>query len=140
MALPGQWASALAGWGVAKSLLDDHRWSAGYYVAGYAVECGLKACVLARLAGTPEVIFDDRRFSEKCWTHSARELIRLAGLESILSADIAANRVLDRNWHIVMDWSEQSRYETTSHHKAKKLYNAIADNTNGVMQWIRAHW
>lgn len=29
----------------AKSLLGRKRWSAAYYLAGYAVEVGLKACV-----------------------------------------------------------------------------------------------
>jgi hypothetical protein len=54
--------------GDAKVLLKAKRWPAAYYLAGYAVECGLKACVLVRLAGQPDMIFDDRRFSDKCWT------------------------------------------------------------------------
>lgn len=29
----------------AKALLAMKRWSAAYYLAGYAVECGLKACI-----------------------------------------------------------------------------------------------
>src|SRR5436305_1769069 len=75
----------------AKAMLDAHRWSAAYYVAGYAVECGLKACILKRLAATPEVIFDNRRFSENCWTHGLLELVKLADLENVRAADIAAN-------------------------------------------------
>jgi len=50
----------------ARSLLDNHRWSAAYYLAGYAVECGLKACVLARVGATPEVVLEDRDFSKNC--------------------------------------------------------------------------
>lgn len=124
----------------AKHLLDDHRWSAAYYLAGYAVECGLKACVLARVAAKPEVIFEDRKFSEKCWTHSVGELVKQADLEGIRAADAAANPLLAKNWLLVKDWKEQVRYQTTSHQKAKKLYAALADQPNGVMQWIRAHW
>jgi hypothetical protein len=124
----------------AKALLDAHRWSGAYYLAGYAVECGLKSCVLARVTAAAEIIFDDKRFSEKCWTHSVEELVKLAGLETIRAADTAANAGLGRNWLIVKDWGENSRYQMTSHQKAKKLYNAIADNVNGVMQWIRARW
>ena len=46
-----QWQQLAERWLVdAKALLDAHRWSAAYYLAGYAVECGLKACVLARVA------------------------------------------------------------------------------------------
>jgi HEPN domain-containing protein len=124
----------------AKSLLDDHRWSSAYYLAGYAVECGLKACVLVRLAAFPEVIFDTKRFSELCWTHDVLELVKHAGLEPTRVADAAANPLFHKNWLVVRDWSEKSRYQTTSHQKAKKLYAAIADQPNGVMSWIRARW
>ena len=124
----------------AKTLLDDHRWSAAYYLAGYAVECGLKACVLVRLAAAPEAIFENRKFSENCWTHSALDLVKLASLETTRAADAAANPALSQNWFVVKDWSEKARYQTTSHHKAKKLYAAITDKPNGVMPWIRAHW
>ena len=34
-----------------KALLAAKRWALAYYVAGYAVECALKACVLVRVAG-----------------------------------------------------------------------------------------
>jgi hypothetical protein len=118
----------------AKRMLNERRWSAAYYVAGYAVECGLKACVLARLMVEPEVIFDNRRYSENCWTHDLFDLVKLAGLEPARVADIAANRALGENWSLVKDWSEKARYETTPHRKAKKLYAAIAEKPNGVMQ------
>jgi HEPN domain-containing protein len=55
----------------AKALLAARRWSAAYYLAGYAVECGLKACVLAFVERTG-VIFEDRKYAEKCWTHDLR--------------------------------------------------------------------
>jgi len=58
-----EWQQLAERWLVdAKRLLDDHRWSAAYYLAGYAVECGLKACILVRVAAAPEVIFDDKSF------------------------------------------------------------------------------
>jgi HEPN domain-containing protein len=124
----------------AKALLAARRWSAAYYLAGYAVECGLKACVLARVAVEPEVIFGDRRFSEKCWTHGVLELVKLADLEGVRITDMAANPVLEKNWLVVEDWSENARYQAASYQMARKLYKAITDNRNGVMGWIRAHW
>jgi hypothetical protein len=136
-----EWQQLAERWLVdAKTLLDAHRWAAGYYAAGYAVECGLKACIMARLEVTPELIFQDRKFSEKCWTHNGDDLVRLAGLEATHVADSTANRALRHNWQVVREWTEQSRYQNTPHHKAKKLYAAITDNLNGVMPWIRAHW
>ena len=41
---------------------------------------------------------------------------------------------------IVKDWSEKSRYEQKTEVQARKLFEAITDNKNGVMQWIKAHW
>jgi hypothetical protein len=46
------------------------------------------------VAARPEVIFDEKRFSERCWTHSLEELLKLAGLETTLSNDAAANPAL----------------------------------------------
>jgi HEPN domain-containing protein len=136
-----QWQQLAERWLVdAKTLLDAHRWAAAYYAAGYAVECGLKACIMARLEVRPELIFQDRKFSEKCWTHNCDELVRLAGLIATRDADTAANQVLEQNWTVVRGWTEQSRYQTTAHHKAKKLYAAITEKRNGVMPWIRLHW
>lgn len=136
-----EWQQLAERWLVdAKRLLNDHRWSAAYYLAGYAVECGLKSCILKRLSATPEVIFDSRRFSENCWTHDLAELVKLAGLEPARAADAAANLVLQDNWLTALAWNEKSRYKTVSHHPAKKLYGAVADKLNGVMQWIRVRW
>ena len=36
----------------AKALLDCGRWEFAYYSVGYAVECALKACLLARMIYT----------------------------------------------------------------------------------------
>jgi hypothetical protein len=136
-----EWQQLAERWLVdAKHLLDDHRWSAAYYLAGYAVECGLKACVLARVAAKPEVIFEDKKFSEKCWTHSVGELVKQADLEAARAAGAAANLALGTNWLVVKDWSEKVRYQVVSHQKAKKLYAAVADKPDGVLQWIRTHW
>ena len=44
--------------GDAAALLDIGRWAAAYYLAGYVVECGLKACLL-RYLGESNAIFND---------------------------------------------------------------------------------
>jgi hypothetical protein len=136
-----KWQQLAKRWLVdAKCLLDGRRWSSAYYLAGYAVECGLKACIVARVGGAPELIFEDRRFSEKCWTHEVMDLVKLANLEARRVADEAANPLLRDNWLVVKDWSEHDRYHTVPHHKATSLYAAITDKKNGVMPWIRSHW
>lgn len=124
----------------AKAMLVAKRWSAAYYMAGYAVECGLKSCILARVAVAPELIFQDRRFSEKCWTHNLIELVNLAGLKEVLEADCAASAALKKYWDAVKDWTEQSRYARTPKADAEILYEAIADKKHGVLLWIKGHW
>jgi len=47
----------------AKALLKTKRWAGAYYLAGYAVECGLKSCIIAYLMKRDE--FPERRFSEQ---------------------------------------------------------------------------
>ena len=124
----------------AAALLKARRWSAAYYLAGYAVECGLKACVVAYLRKNLDVIFRDRRFSEKCWTHDYDELFKLAELKAQWDADMAANKDLQDNWEVVKNWKETARYQRKSRGDAEKLYQAITDPVNGVLPWIRNHW
>lgn len=124
----------------ARVLLDAGRWSAAYYLCGYAVECGLKACILAFLEQNLEVVFQEKRFSEKCWTHDIEALVALAELTAVRVADVAANSALGANWLTVKDWSEKDRYQQKSELQARTLYESVADQTNGVLQWIKVRW
>lgn len=122
----------------AKTLLAARRWSGAYYLAGYAVECALKACVIVHLMKTD--LFPERRFSEQCWTHNLAQLLGLAGLEAAFAAAQAADPNLETNWRIVRGWNESSRYERTTRKKAVALYNAITDKKHGVLSWIKGCW
>ena len=124
----------------AKALLAARRWSAAYYLTGYAVECGLKACVLARVASEPEVMFADRRFSDRCWTHDLSQLMSLAGLTAQLDAATAADPQLKLNWEMVKEWDEGSRYERKARVEARRLYAATLSKNHGVFPWIKARW
>jgi hypothetical protein len=73
-------------------------------------------------------------------THDIEKLVALAGLKARRDADIAANTVLEDNWLIVKEWKETARYKATAQLKAEQLYQAITDNANGVLPWIRNHW
>jgi hypothetical protein len=124
----------------ARALLAAKRWSAAYYLAGYAVECGLKYGILARMTAEPEVIFEEKRYSERCWTHDLVQLMALAGLKTALASDIATNPDLLARWNVVRDWSEQSRYARTTRARAEELYDAITDRKHGVLSWIKTRW
>lgn len=124
----------------AHALIIASQWSGAYYLAGYAVECGLKSCVLRRLAAAPELIFLEKRYSEKCWTHNLEDLIELADLKSARASAVAANAALDTNWQTVKDWSEQDRYRMKTEVQARELVVAVTDNANGVLPWIKGRW
>lgn len=120
-------------------LLTNGRWAAAYYLAGYAVECALKACILAFVEQTG-AIFRDKRFSEKCFTHNLEDLLRLANLEADLGLAIQANAALDTYWEVVKDWTEISRYQPKGEPAARALYEAITHNPDGVFLWLQKHW
>ncbi len=108
-----------------------------YYLAGYAVECALKACI-AKGYGPEE--WPEKGFVQDCHTHEILKLVKLAALDSAMTADVAANSNLGKNWNVVKDWSERSRYERHSHSKAQDLFEAITHQADGVLPWIRNHW
>ena len=126
----------------AEALLAAGLWDGAYYLAGYAVECGLKACVLARIE-REGVIFDKdgERFSEQCWTHNLSELARLAGLSAAIDAAGTANPAFGRNWRLAVGWTEAARYVLgTTEAKARELAQALTDPSDGVLPWLSARW
>jgi hypothetical protein len=123
----------------ARSLLDASRWSGAYYLAGYAMECGLKACVLAFVERTGE-IFQDKRFSERCFTHKLTELIDLSGLKKDHESLLKANPVLAGNWGVAKNWTEASRYQQKTEKEARELIEAVTNEPDGVLRWIRTNW
>ena len=96
-----------------------------YYLAGYAVECALKAAI-AKLNNQHD--WPEKTFVTECHTHNILALVRLAGLEAVRKTDAAANPALAQNWLIVQRWSERSRYERHSRAKTQKMIDAVTDN------------
>lgn len=125
----------------ADALIRAGRWSGAYHLAGYSIECGLKACVLAFIeSGHSDVIFLTKKFSENCWTHDISELVQLAGLRTTRDLDAAANPILGVNWAVVTQWKEISRYNIIPEFDARRLYEAVTEAANGVLPWIRIRW
>jgi hypothetical protein len=126
----------------AQALLAASRWSAAYYLAGYAVECGLKSCVLRHVHDTGAIFTDSDYLKElsKCWTHDFKLLLKLAGLTATHGAALGANPNFETFWKVTKDWSETSRYEEHTDADARQLYQAITHNPDGVFVWIQQHW
>ena len=123
----------------AEALIAASRWSGAYYLAGYAIECALKAAVLRYVERTG-IIFEDKKFAEKCWTHDIEVLVKMADLEVARGNAIQTNTQLGTNWLLAKDWNELSRYRNSTQAQAQSMYNAISDPTNGVLQWIKLYW
>jgi HEPN domain-containing protein len=121
----------------AGALLAAGKWDGAYYLAGYAVECALKACI-AKLTRAED--FPDKDRAAKAWTHKLDELVLIARLKAPLDAEFTVNPALKRNWVTVKDWTEASRYERQPKDDAETLHAAITDPTNGVLSWIKRHW
>jgi HEPN domain-containing protein len=123
----------------AQSALAAQLWSSAYHLSGLAVELGLKACILARLLSQPEVVFD-KRFHDDSWTHDFTKLVGLAELRADLDTAIGVSPSLRTNWTIACAWRVESRYAKKEEPEAQKLFDAISDPSDGVLQWIKAHW
>jgi HEPN domain-containing protein len=123
----------------ATALLAAGFWDGAYYLAGYAVECGLKACIMAYVERTG-AIFEDKKFSEKCWTHDFNALVDVAKLKSARDAEAAADPQFKRCWETTEAWSEAKRYTRNAEADARALVAAIGDATHGVLSWIKRHY
>ena len=121
----------------AKVLLAARHWSAAYYLAGYAVECALKACI-AKLMKAEE--FPDKKFTDRCWTHKLEDLFKPAELEADFDADLKADPDLRNNWITVKDWTAESRYARMTKADAEDLYEAITDRKHGGLSWLKLRW
>jgi HEPN domain-containing protein len=108
-----------------------------YYLAGYAVECALKACIAKR---TREHDFPEKKLAIESHTHNLKELLRLAELNTELDTVIAADSGMASALDKIQDWSETSRYKRKTSQEATDLLNAVEDQTGGLLPWIRLHW
>ncbi len=121
----------------ARALSDFGLPAGAYYLAGYAVECALKACIAKR---TNRYDFPDKKSVEASYTHNLRDLIKVANLEVAHLEKAKADPSFRNNWDLVKDWSEHSRYRTQKAELAQALLKAIGDRQHGVFIWIRRYW
>ncbi|MGH7169195.1 MAG: HEPN domain-containing protein [Gemmataceae bacterium] len=121
----------------ARVLLKNKCYDGAYYLAGYAVECALKACI-AKM--TKRHDFPDKKMVLDSYTHSLQLLIKLAGRNPDLDAEMTADAEFNNNWIVVRDWTEESRYQQHAEKKARDLLQAITNRKHGVMRWIRRFW
>jgi HEPN domain-containing protein len=120
-----------------KALLAAGFADGAYYLAGYAVECALKACIAKR---TREHDFPEKKLVNDSHTHNLKNLLQLAELKTELDATIDADPNMESVLDRVQEWSETSRYQRRNAQEAEALLNAIDDEKGGLLPWIRLHW
>jgi hypothetical protein len=118
-------------------LLKARCFDGAYYLCGYAVECGLKACIAK---ATRRGDFPDLEKVKGNYTHNLPNLIKQAGLEALLQGEMAGDPDFGLNWAVAKEWSEKARYTEHAEKRARGLYRAVTNRQHGVMRWIRKHW
>ncbi len=120
----------------ARILVRNRKQQGAYYLAGYAVECALKACIAKQ---TRKHEFPpDRDYAREIYTHNLSKLLQQAGLEMQLQNEMKASPTLANNWNVVKTWSEDARYKVSGL-KGNDMYLALS-GPNGVLTWLRKHW
>jgi hypothetical protein len=123
----------------AKLLANSNNPSGAYYLAGYAIECALKAIIAGQFRANE---IPDKRLVNDVYSHELPKLLQLAGLEAQLKTACQANADLEQRWSIIKNWNEQARYRIWSAEQATAMIGAIDGDgrTEGLFQWLTTRW
>ncbi len=118
----------------ARCLVAGNEFDGARCLAGYAVECALKAVILKNFPAhtllPPNVV-------KEVHVHNLAALLKLAQLEGALK-ESQAHLV---SWTVVKDWSEQLRYASGCKRiSAEGFLDAIDSTINGVLPWVKQRW
>jgi hypothetical protein len=121
----------------AKILLTADCYQGAYYLAGYALECILKACIAKQVK---EFDFPDKQLANASYTHKLADLVITAGLKQKLTEQEKQNEEFKLNWAVVIEWSEESRYKLAiTKQEAHDLFASITENESGILPWLKKY-
>ena len=120
----------------ARLLLANGLSSGAYYLAGYAIECALKAKIAAdfRENEIPEL-----KRVQNIYTHDLSALLGLANLREQLDSERETNPGLYQRWTTIKDWSEKVRYVVSTEASASAILEAVGGD-EGLLQWLQNRW
>lgn len=121
----------------ARLLYQNGRFSNAYYLAGYALELGLKACIARQMQS--EVI-PDKDLVKGIWVHNLQQLVGTAGLAPALRTRQTADPVFMTNWGVAATWAPDSRYSSSTQQDAADMLDAVDHQQSGVLPWIKLYW
>jgi HEPN domain-containing protein len=90
----------------ARVLFNAGEYSGACYLAGYSVECALKAC----FAKSVKRYDFPHKESKDVLTHRLREIVKVAKLSNELFQAERSNPKFASGWEVVCRWNEESRY------------------------------
>ena len=88
-------------------MLDRQSYEGAFYLAGYAVECALKACIARKTQAYDFPPQDAKTF----YTHDLDILFSKADLKSLREVREQKVTKFKLNWAVVKDWKSVTRYE-----------------------------
>jgi HEPN domain-containing protein len=107
----------------AEVLFEAAYYEGAYYLAGYAAECALKACIAKQ---TRRYDFPDKRLVLDSYTHDLRKLVRAAGLRRELDRRLESDDDFRLHWNVLAAWSVEDRYTVSVEaEEAKALLAAL---------------
>jgi hypothetical protein len=121
----------------ARVLLTAGEFSGSYSLAGYAVECALKACIAKQ---TARFDFPEKERAVKSYSHRLVDLFVVARLSEEFSEALESDPALKSIWTVVRNWSEQSRYQIWTSQDAKDLLDAVRHGRKGILPWVTQRW
>ena len=124
--------------GDAHVLMQGRRYESAYYIAEYAVECAIKACIARQFRRNT---IPDKGLVDKTYKHDFEQLLKTSGLFDKLLIDAKANPGLGSSWNVIKDWKPDVRYSTEKTRlDAHDLIDAIENPNDGILQWLARHW
>lgn len=118
-------------------LLSHMRFSNAYYLAGYAVEIGLKSCIAQSIF---KETIPDKAFVNAIYSHKFRDLVGVAGLTQELLRQQDSDPAFAANWALVAQWSPEARYVSIDPYTAQLMLKAVVEESSGVFPWIKLNW
>ena len=118
-------------------LFQIARYSAAYYLSGYAIELGIKACIAGLFQANT---IPEKSFVNAVYSHRLDELLGLTGIKREFQDDMKNDPALSAAWGVASKWTETSRYSMWDQFAAASMIDAVGDQQHGVLQWLKKHW
>lgn len=120
-----------------KFCIKEKSYSGAYYLAGYSIELALKAAICKKFkSGT----IPDKKFVNDLYVHDLEKLMSLSSLKNNYDNEKKNNPELETFWNVITKWTENSRYEIKNEQDSLAIIEAICNQKNGILAWIKQHW